>query len=80
MTLLERVFLSERLAPWHSNRLSRLVKTPKLHLADGAGRRPALPLVGEPSREDVLGRLGELPPIELDPPPAEELRDERQRR
>ena len=24
----------ERLPPWHSNRLSRLIKTPKLHLAD----------------------------------------------
>lgn len=34
MTLLERVFLLERLAPWHSNRTRRLVKTPKLHLGD----------------------------------------------
>jgi uncharacterized protein len=34
ITLLERVFLIEELRPWHSNRLSRLVKTPKLHLAD----------------------------------------------
>ena len=32
--LLERVFLLEMLPPWHSNRLSRLVKTPKLHLGD----------------------------------------------
>lgn len=32
--LLERVFLLERLPPWHSNRISRLVKTPKLHLGD----------------------------------------------
>ena len=32
--LLERVFLIERLQPWHSNRLSRLVKTPKLHFVD----------------------------------------------
>lgn len=32
--LLERVFMTERLPPWHSNRLSRLVKTPKLHLCD----------------------------------------------
>src|SRR5204862_7736407 len=29
-----RIFLLERLAPWHSNRLSRLVKTPKLHMGD----------------------------------------------
>ena len=34
VTLLERVFLLERLPPWHSNRLSRLVKTPKLHMGD----------------------------------------------
>jgi predicted AAA+ superfamily ATPase len=34
VTLLERVFLVERLPPWHSNRLSRLVKTPKLHVGD----------------------------------------------
>jgi predicted AAA+ superfamily ATPase len=34
VTLLERIFLLESLPPWHSNRLSRLVKTPKLHLGD----------------------------------------------
>lgn len=34
LTLLERVFLLEELPPWHSNRLSRLIKTPKLHLGD----------------------------------------------
>jgi len=34
VTLLERVFLVETLPPWHSNRLSRLVKTPKLHVGD----------------------------------------------
>ena len=34
VTLLERVFLLEPLPPWHSNRLSRLIKTPKLHLGD----------------------------------------------
>ena len=33
-TLLERVFLVERLPAWHGNRLSRLVKRPKLHLGD----------------------------------------------
>ena len=32
--LLERLFLIDRLSPWHSNRLSRLVKTPKLHIGD----------------------------------------------
>jgi hypothetical protein len=34
VTLLERVFLLETLPPWHSNRLSRLIKTPKVHLGD----------------------------------------------
>jgi len=34
LTLLQRVFLLEELPPWHSNRLSRLVKTPKLHMGD----------------------------------------------
>ncbi|MFZ4698309.1 MAG: ATP-binding protein [Phycisphaerales bacterium] len=34
VTLLERIFLVDELQPWHSNRLKRLVKTPKLHLAD----------------------------------------------
>ena len=33
-TLLERVFLLERVPAWHSNRLSRLIKRPKLHLSD----------------------------------------------
>jgi predicted AAA+ superfamily ATPase len=34
ITLLERVFLVEELRPWHTNRMSRLIKTPKLHLGD----------------------------------------------
>ena len=34
VTLLERIFLLESLPPWYSNRVSRLVKTPKLHLGD----------------------------------------------
>ncbi|MBM3523587.1 MAG: ATP-binding protein, partial [Alphaproteobacteria bacterium] len=34
VALLERVFLLDRLPPWHSNRLSRLIKTPKLHIGD----------------------------------------------
>ena len=32
--LLSQVFLINSLRPWHSNRNSRLVKTPKLHVAD----------------------------------------------
>jgi len=34
VALLERLFLLERLPPWHSNRLRRLVKGPKLHIGD----------------------------------------------
>lgn len=34
LALLEQIFLVEQLPPWHNNRLSRLIKTPKLHLAD----------------------------------------------
>jgi uncharacterized protein len=34
VTLLQRVFLIEEVPPWHSNRLSRLVKRPKLHIGD----------------------------------------------
>ena len=34
VALLERLFLIERLPPWHTNRLSRVVKTPKLHVGD----------------------------------------------
>ena len=34
VTLLRQVFLLEELPSWHSNRLSRLVKRPKLHVGD----------------------------------------------
>lgn len=34
VTLLERLFLLDMLPPWHSNRLSRLIKTPKVHMGD----------------------------------------------
>jgi len=34
VSLLERLFLLEVLPAWHSNRLTRLVKTPKLHMGD----------------------------------------------
>lgn len=34
VTLLAQVFLLEELPSWHSNRLSRLIKTPKLHIGD----------------------------------------------
>ncbi len=34
VTLLQQIFLLDELPPWHSNRLSRLIKTPKLHMGD----------------------------------------------
>jgi predicted AAA+ superfamily ATPase len=34
VTLLERVFLIDRIPPWHTNRTSRVVKRPKLHMGD----------------------------------------------
>jgi predicted AAA+ superfamily ATPase len=34
VSLLEKIFLVDVLPPWHSNRLKRLIKTPKLHLGD----------------------------------------------
>lgn len=34
LTLLANIFLLDEVPPWHTNRISRLVKTPKLHLND----------------------------------------------
>ncbi len=34
VTLLERLFLVDELPAWHTNRISRLVKGPKIHIAD----------------------------------------------
>jgi predicted AAA+ superfamily ATPase len=34
LTLLSKIFLVDELPPWHSNRMKRLVKTPKLHMGD----------------------------------------------
>lgn len=57
--VLEQLFLLRRLEPWHGNRLSRLIKTPKLHFLD-SGLLAAL-LGATPDRigEDraVLGTL-----------------------
>ena len=49
IAILERLFLIKTLVPWSNNRLSRLVKTPKLHFID-TGLLAAL-------REDELARL-----------------------
>jgi predicted AAA+ superfamily ATPase len=59
VTLLERVFLIETLPPWHSNRLSRLIKTPKLHLGDTGLACALLGVDAAALREDrpLLGQL-----------------------
>jgi len=59
VTVLERIFLLERLAPWHSNRLSRLVKTPKLHMGD-TGLACALLGIDAASLHKERERLGPL--------------------
>jgi hypothetical protein len=59
VVLLERIFLLEHLPPWHSNRLSRLIKTPKLHIGDTG---LAMALLGMDAAalikdRDMLGQL-----------------------
>ena len=59
VTLLERIFLVEELPPWHGNRLSRLVKTPKVHLGDSGLACALLGLDAEALAADraTLGQL-----------------------
>lgn len=59
VTLLAQVFLLEELPPWHSNRLSRLIKTPKLHLGD-TGLACALLGVGAAALAADRTLLGQL--------------------
>ena len=59
ISLLERLFLLERLPPWHSNRLSRLVKSPKLHVGD-TGLAAAMLGVGTASLAADRVLLGQL--------------------
>ena len=59
LALLERLFLIDLLPPWSDNRLSRLVKTPKLHLAD-TGLAGALLGVDVQSLFANRGLLGQL--------------------
>jgi predicted AAA+ superfamily ATPase len=59
VTLLARVFLLEELPPWFSNRLSRLVKTPKLHVGD-TGLACALLGVGIDDLRSDRALLGQL--------------------
>ena len=58
-SLLELLFISERLPAWHSNRLNRLTRAPKRYLVDAALMGP---LLGVEARAvlrngDLLGRI-----------------------
>ncbi|MDP1857197.1 MAG: ATP-binding protein [Gemmatimonadaceae bacterium] len=59
VTVLERVFLLERLPAWHNNRLSRLVKRPKLHMGD-TGVACALLRIDALALHDDRTRLGSM--------------------
>jgi hypothetical protein len=59
VTLLTRLFLLEELPPWYNNRLSRLIKTPKLHLCD-TGLACALLNLDTKALQTDRTRLGQL--------------------
>jgi len=59
VTLLENIFVLEHVPPWHSNRLKRLIKTPKLHIADTglAAALLRLNVTALIQERDMFGRL-----------------------
>jgi len=59
VTLLERLFLLESLPAWHTNRLSRLIKSPKLHMGDTGVTLALLGLESEALWKDrtLLGQI-----------------------
>lgn len=59
LTLLERIFLVDILPPWHNNRLSRLLKTPKIHMGDSGLAAALLGADAESLRKDrpLLGQM-----------------------
>lgn len=59
LTLLGNVFLVDELPPWHTNRLSRLIKTPKLHLGDSGVACSLLGVTAETLMADrhLMGQL-----------------------
>ncbi len=59
VTLLQRIFLVDFLPPWHSNRVKRLIRTPKLHLTD-TGLAGALLGLNEGRLMEERGLLGQL--------------------
>ncbi|QKK26917.1 ATP-binding protein [Rhizobium hidalgonense] len=59
VAILERLFLIRTLVPWSNNRLSRLVKTPKLHFLD-TGLLATLRADEADALRDNKGRFGAL--------------------
>ncbi len=59
VTLLERVFLLDRLPAWHKNQMTRLVKRPKLHIGD-TGVAAALLAMGTDDLREERSMLGHL--------------------
>lgn len=57
--VLEQLFLVRRLEPWFSNRLSRLIKTPKLHFLD-SGLLAAVQGIASPRLASDRSLLGPL--------------------
>jgi len=59
LTLLSRMFLVDELPPWHSNRMKRLIKTPKLHMGDAGLACALLGLNGDSLWADraLFGKL-----------------------
>ena len=59
VTLLQRMFLIEETPAWHVNRLSRLVKTPKLHVGDTGWAAARMGLTAEAlfADRELLGQF-----------------------
>lgn len=59
ITLLSHLFLVEELPPWHSNRLNRLIKSPKFHIGDTGVAAALLNITAETLYKDrpLFGQL-----------------------
>lgn len=65
------------------DRLHRRLKARAAHLGVSMSDyvlREIERLLEKPTREELFARIAQLPPIELDPPPSEILREEREGR
>jgi predicted AAA+ superfamily ATPase len=60
VAVLVALFLLELLPPWHSNRLTRMIKTPKLHMVD-TGLASALLGMRQESLRKERPLFGHLP-------------------